>query len=235
MAPLSVFNKLSPEVTDLIYELVSEGHVHTDDTQVGLRAAVYDSLVSFDQYLREEGAPGTRICKNRREYYRRYHRKGYRPFDFYFDKHNIPPVFALFQKNIDGGIGHPKDWTANFAHDVDNIVALSSLLPYFLQKLDHGSLTPHVWDVASDPSPFLTRTLSTEDVALGIYYYEAVLSQKDHGILLAWRYVAKHRAFFASPLLCSLRTPDCPHALAYRDRTFRIGFLELSILVDSLN
>ena len=180
MAPLSVFNKLSPEVTDLIYDIVSE-HVRTDDAQVGLRAAAYDSLVHFDQYLREEHAPGTRICKDRREYYRRYHRKGYRPFDFYIDKHNIPPVFALVQKNIDGGRGRPKDWTANFAHDVGDIAALSSLLPYFLQKLDRGSFTPHVWDVASNPSPFLTRKLSAEDVALGIYYYEAFLSQKDHG------------------------------------------------------
>jgi len=92
----SVFHKLSPEITDMIYHLVGEGHAlsrHSDpEKRVALPGPVYDSLVAFDIYLYDEQIQCTLGSTERYGALWRYRRAGRGIFDDFPVLDALPPT-----------------------------------------------------------------------------------------------------------------------------------------------
>src|SRR5215217_3533481 len=111
----SLFHKIPTEIVDTIYELVADGNVvprkQADPKRV-LPATVYDSLASFDFYLREENAPCSHLSF---EIFRRFRRRSY------FGG-TTPPVLVNLYSVLQEHQGRNK-----YLHDIHALTCISSL------------------------------------------------------------------------------------------------------------
>lgn len=177
----SLFHRLPPEITDAIFDIVGEGLRGNLSKygRVALTEKVYDSLMSFEHYLRKERAPCTRL--DERGYLRRYRRRRVYPLELPPFKVPPFPVFEIVRRAYDRDMRLER-----FLEEVSACFAGCQLLPY-LENVTSETPEHLIFSVRDKViSLNMTRDLS-EANALGISFRENVLSRNDVGLLGAWR------------------------------------------------
>lgn len=168
----SVFRLIPPEITDQIYGIVGEGNVtsHTPDRRVALPGTSYDSLASFDVYLREEQIPCTIMCSHEPyEFTRRYRRKGRGYHGDIPVLAAIPPDFSCHTTTTSSvpSLGN------TLAARIGNLSWRIRMLPYLTQNRYESLIVLRPWKSRTDTS--------------GDRYYEAILQQKtDYSKIWQW-------------------------------------------------
>ena len=119
----SVFRKLPPEITDMIYHLVGEGHTlsHPSDPEkrVALPGPVYDSLVSLDIYLWDEQIHCTSASTDRYGALRRYRRTGC----YFLD--DVLPCHVPFEISCDDLFINRISWCLRVLANLPNLRLIS--------------------------------------------------------------------------------------------------------------